>query len=85
MGRRLAPVRPVPYTERMFGYREPSRRLGSRRLGGPVLLKNLLPALLEELHEVYVARSGPTSLDAVLAVPGPPAEETASTSFSRAA
>ena len=70
----------------MFGYGDGSRRLGSRRLGGPVLLKDLMPALLEELHEVYVARGGPTPLDAVFAVPGPPrAEETASTSFSRAA
>ena len=69
----------------MFGYREPSRRLGSGRLGGPVLFQDLWPALQQELHAVYVARGGPTPLNAVLAVPPPPAEETASTSFSRAA
>jgi hypothetical protein len=34
------------------------RCLGTRRLGGPILLKDVLPALLDELHEVYVARGG---------------------------
>ena len=81
----LAPRQTSPYTERMFGYREASRCLGSRRLGGPVLLKDLLPALLAELHAGDVARRATPPLDAVLAVPGSPAEETAPTSFSRAA
>ncbi len=40
----------------MFGSdAEASRRLGSRRLGGPIEFKDLWPALREELHEVYVA------------------------------
>jgi hypothetical protein len=70
----------------MFGRRDASRRLGSRRLGGPILFKDLWLALREDLREVYVARGGPTPLDPVLAVAGPTgAEETASTSFSRAA
>ena len=52
-----------PYTERMFGYHEGSGRLGTRRLGGPILFKDIWPALREELREVYVARGGLACLD----------------------
>ena len=41
-----------------------SRRLGSRRLGGPVEFKNLWPALRDELHEAYMARDGLAHPDA---------------------
>lgn len=66
----------------MFGHRDVFHSLGPLRLGGPVLLKDLLPALLEDLHEAYVARGGPALPDGVFA--GPPEVEGAA-SFSRAA
>jgi hypothetical protein len=47
----------------MCGHPEASRRLGSRRLGGPVEFKDLWPALREELHEVYVFRGGLARVD----------------------
>jgi hypothetical protein len=74
------------YTEHMFRYRDDGHRLGSRRVGGPVLLKDLLPDLLKELHEVHVARSGLPLLDTA-AGPGEPGVEleAASASLSRAA
>ena len=50
------------YTERMFGYPEASQ-LGARRRGGPVLLKHLLPAVLEDLREVCAARAALERLD----------------------
>jgi len=67
----------------MFGHDETTPgSLGSRRRGGPVLLKDLMPALLEELHEVYLANGELPRLDATAA---PETELDTSTSFSRAA
>ncbi len=81
---RLAARQTGAYTEHMFRGLESSRRLGSRRHGGPVLLKDLLPSLLDELHEVYVADGRRPPLDLVHArTPG--AEDIAPAPLSRAA
>jgi hypothetical protein len=83
-GHRLASRLTGAYTEHMFRHLESSRRLGSRRHGGPVLLKDLLPSLLDELHEVYVAGGRRTPLDLVhTRTPG--AEDMVPASLSRAA
>ena len=83
---RFVLVTPPWNTAHMFPYGEPSfGRLGSRRLGGPVLFKDIWPALREELHEAYLANGGASFLVPVLAGPERPGAETASTSFSKAA
>lgn len=70
----------------MFPYGEPSfGRLGSRRLGGPLPMKAILPPVLEELHEAHLAKGGASFLDPVLAGPERPGAETASPSLSQAA
>lgn len=83
-GHRLAARQTGAYTEHMFRSLESSRRLGSRRHGGPVLLKDLLPSLLDELHEGYVAGGRRTPLDPVH-TRTPAAEDMAPASLSRAA
>ena len=83
LDRRLARRQTWSYTEHMFGSRDVPRCLGSRRLGGPVLLKDVLLALLEELHEVR--EGGRPAFDSALAQPRPPEDETPDASFSRAA
>ena len=70
----------------MFGYSYPVPPLGSRRFGGPLPMKTVLPALVLELHETCVARGGPPALDVLRALTGAePADEFACGSFSRAA
>lgn len=83
---RLASRQTGAYTEHMFRRLdlESFRRLGSRRHGGPVLLKDLLPSLLDELHEGYVAGGRRTPLDPVQ-TRTPAAEDMAPASLSRAA
>jgi len=51
----------------MFGYDEVQLPLGSRRLGGPLLLRTIVPTVLEELREVHVTAGG-----ASFVAPAPP-------------
>jgi hypothetical protein len=81
---RLASRQTGAYAEHMFRSLESSRRLGSRRHGGPVLLKDLLHSVLDELHEGYVAGRRRTPLDLV-PTPRPGAKNIAPASLSRAA
>ena len=85
---RLAlPARAI-YTERMCGYGEATNnRPGSRRVGGPILLQNLWPALRENLREVYMTNGEPTRLGAATVTAAPPeaGREPPSSSFSKAA
>jgi hypothetical protein len=70
----------------MFGYNDPVLPLGSRRFGGPLPLKAVLPTLAQELHEACVARGGPAALDLVRALTGVErADEAMPGPFSRAA
>ena len=86
MALRFVLVTPPWNTERMFSPGESSSgRLGSHRLGGPVLFKDIWPALREELHEAYLANGGASFFDPVLAGPERPGAETASPSLSKAA
>lgn len=69
----------------MFGYSDPVPPLGSRRFGGPLPMKIVLPTLVQELHEACVARGGPAALDLVRALTGAESAEPARGPFSRAA
>jgi hypothetical protein len=80
------PRQTTRYTERMFGYDDPVPPLGSRRFGGPLPMKTVLPALVQELHQACVARGGPAALDLLRALTEAEAMgESAAGSFSRAA
>jgi hypothetical protein len=64
-----------PYTVLMFSHAH-SPRLGSRRLGGPILFRDLWPSLREELHDIYTARSRLARLDPRRLPNEPPAANT---------